>query len=82
LQDELLRIWEQEQKTVIFITHSIEEAIYLADRVLVFTPRPAQLERAIPVPFGRPRRETLKTSAPFLDLRREIWEILKKGVRI
>jgi len=82
LQDELLRIWEQEQKTVIFITHSIEEAIYLADRVLVFTPRPAQLERAIPVPFGRPRREHLKTSAPFLDLRREIWEILKKGVRI
>jgi NitT/TauT family transport system ATP-binding protein len=82
LQDELLRIWEQEQKTVIFITHSIEEAIYLADRVVVFTPRPAQVERMIRVPFGRPRHEDLKTSGPFLDLRRQIWEILKKGVRI
>jgi NitT/TauT family transport system ATP-binding protein len=82
LQDELLRIWEQEQKTVVFITHSIEEAIYLADRVIVFTPRPAQVERVIPVPFGRPRREELKTSVPFLDLRRQIWELLKKGARI
>lgn len=82
LQDELLRIWEQEQKTVIFITHSIEEAIYLADRVIVFTPRPARVERTIHVPFGRPRREGLKTSGPFLELRREIWEVLKKGVRV
>ncbi len=82
LQDELLRIWEQEQKTVIFITHSIEEAIYLADRVIVFTPRPAQVERTIHMPFGRPRREELKTSEPFLALRREIWEVLKKGVRV
>jgi len=82
LQDELLRIWEHEQKTVVFVTHSIEEAIYLADRVVVFTPRPAQLERTIDVPFPRPRREELKTSVPFLELRRQIWDILKKGVRI
>ena len=82
LQDELLRIWEQEQKTVVFITHSIEEAIYLADRVIVFSPRPAQVERVIPVPFSRPRREDLKTSVPFLELRRQIWELLKKGARL
>ncbi len=82
LQDELLRIWEQEQKTVVFITHSIEEAIYLADRLIVFTPRPAQVERVIPVPFARPRREDLKTSVPFLELRRQIWDLLKKGARI
>lgn len=82
LQDELLRIWEQEQKTVIFVTHGIEEAIYLADRIIVFSPRPARPERIIPVPLPRPRREDMKTEPAFLELRREIWEILKKGVRI
>ncbi len=81
LQDELLQIWEREQKTVIFITHGIEEAIYLADRVIVFTPRPAQVECIVQVPFGRPRREDIRTTAPFVDLRRQIWETLKKGVR-
>jgi len=82
LQDELLRIWESEQKTVVFVTHSIEEAIYLADRVVVFTPRPAEVDRTITVPFGRPRREELKTSPAFLELRRQIWDVLKKGARI
>jgi NitT/TauT family transport system ATP-binding protein len=82
LQDELLRIWEHEQKTVVFVTHSIEEAIYLADRVVVFTPRPAQIDRTLDVPFGRPRREELKTSPVFLELRRQIWDVLKKGARI
>ncbi len=82
LQDELLRIWERERKTAVFVTHSIEEAIYLADRIVLFTPRPARIDRTLQVPFGRPRREELKTSGPFLDLRREIWECLKKGARI
>jgi len=82
LQDELLRIWEQEQKTVLFVTHGIEEAIYLADRIVVFTPRPARVERIVSVPLPRPRREGMKTEPAFLELRREIWEVLKKGVRI
>jgi len=82
LQDELLHIWEQEQKTVLFVTHGIEEAIYLADRVIVFTPRPARVEREIRVPFPRPRREEMKTAPEFLELRREIWDVLKKGIRI
>lgn len=81
LQDELLRIWEQEQKTVVFVTHSIEEAIYLADRIIVFSPLPARIERIIRVPFGRPRREEMKTERTFLELRREIWGILKKALR-
>ena len=82
LQDELLHIWEQEQKTVLFVTHGIEEAIYLADRIIVFGPRPTQVVREIRVPFGRPRYEALKTEPAFLALRREIWEILKKGIRV
>jgi len=82
LQDELLRIWEREQKTVVFVTHSIEEAIYLADRVAIFSPRPARVERVIQIPFGRPRQEDLKGTQEFLNLRREIWASLKKSVQI
>jgi NitT/TauT family transport system ATP-binding protein len=82
LQDELLAIWQRERKTVLFVTHSIEEAIYLADRVLVFTPRPARIERVVDVPFGRPRREDMKSDPGFVELRREIWQSLKHGVRI
>jgi NitT/TauT family transport system ATP-binding protein len=82
LQDELLRIWQQERKTVLFVTHGIEEAIYLADRIVVLTPRPARIERIIQVPLPRPREEAMKTAPAFLELRREIWEVLKKGVRV
>ena len=82
LQDELLRIWEREQKTVVFVTHSIEEAIYLADRVGIFSPRPTRLERLIQIPFDRPRQESLKGTQEFLNLRREIWGRLKQNVRI
>jgi NitT/TauT family transport system ATP-binding protein len=80
LQDELLHIWEQEQKTVLFVTHGIEEAIYLADRIIVFSPRPARIVKEILVPFGRPRKEEMKTDAAFLELRREIWALLKRGL--
>ena len=82
LQDELLAIWQRERKTVLFVTHSIEEAIYLADRVLIFTPRPARVERVVQVPFARPRNEDLKSSPAFVELRRDIWQSLKHGVRI
>jgi len=79
MQDELLRIWQDDRKTVLFVTHSIEEAIYLADRIIVMSPRPARIQRDIAVPFGRPRNEDIKTSAAFLEIRREIWSLLKHG---
>ena len=82
LQDELLAIWQRERKTVVFVTHSIEEAIYLADRIVLFTPRPARIERVLDVPFGRPRTEDVKSTPRFVELRREIWQSLKHGVRI
>ncbi len=77
LQDELLRIWQNDRKTVLFVTHSIEEAIYLADRIIVFSSPPARIQRDIRVPFPRPRNEELKTSTEFLAIRREIWGLLK-----
>lgn len=82
LQDELLNIWDREQKTVLFVTHSIEEAIYLADRIAVITPRPAEIDQFIDVPFERPRYEGIKSLPEFLDMRQEIWSLLKEGVEV
>ncbi len=79
MQSELLEILDQDPKTVLFVTHGIEEALYLADRILVFSPRPARVLREITVPFPRPRREEIKIDPVFLQLRREIWDILKHG---
>jgi NitT/TauT family transport system ATP-binding protein len=82
LQDELLDIWDKERKTVIFVTHSIEEALYLADRIVVMSPRPGRIERIIDVPFARPRRDAVKSTPEFIDLRRDIWQSLKKGAHV
>lgn len=82
LQNELLDIWQKEKKTVLFVTHSIEEAIYLADRIAVITPRPARMDRIIDVPFDRPRDEAIKSQPEFLEMRQDIWSILKEGVRV
>src|SRR3974390_2737412 len=82
LQDELLRIWNSERKTVLFVTHSIEEALYLADRVAVITPRPARIDKLISVPFARPRDEAVKADPAFVELRQEIWHALRGQIRI
>lgn len=66
LQDELIRIWEQESLTTIFVTHDIDEAVYLATRVVVLTPRPGQIARVFNIPLRRPRD---RTSVEFLRLR-------------
>jgi NitT/TauT family transport system ATP-binding protein len=69
LQDELLRIWESLRKTVLFVTHSIEESIYLADRIVVMTYRPGTVKRDLAVDLPRPR----DTSAPaFNELKKEL----------
>ncbi len=77
MQVELLRLWEDNQKTVLFVTHGIEEALYLADRVMVFSPRPARVLKVFDIPFPRPRREEIKTEPLFLEMRREIGGLLR-----
>jgi NitT/TauT family transport system ATP-binding protein len=58
MQSELLRIWEEEKKTVVFVTHSVDEAIYLADRIVIMSARPGRIKEVIEIPLGRPRNRT------------------------
>jgi NitT/TauT family transport system ATP-binding protein len=69
LQDELLRLWAALGKTILFVTHGIEESIYLADRVVVMTYRPGTVKRIVPVTLPRPRDPA---SPEFNDLKREV----------
>lgn len=73
LQDELLRIWEQYRKTILFVTHSIEESIYLADRIIVLTYRPGTVKRDVRVTMPR-RRDA--SSAEFNALKRELSQLV------
>lgn len=80
LQYELLKIWEKTKKTIIFITHSIEEAVYLSDRVAVMTKNPGTLKEIIDINLPRPRDNgELRTSADFSILRHRIWSLLHEA---
>lgn len=67
IQIDLQRLWMTRRKTVIFVTHSIDEAVFLADRVLVFSPRPAKIAAEFRVPFERPRQMKTRTTPEFAD---------------
>jgi ABC-type nitrate/sulfonate/bicarbonate transport system ATPase subunit len=73
MQDEVLRVWEARGTTMVLVTHDIDEAIYMSDRIAIMTPRPGRMERVIEVPFARPR---LRNSGAFMALRAEILEML------
>jgi len=76
MQDELLRIWEAERKTVVFVTHDLEEALYLSDRVIVFSPRPGKIVANEAVDFRRPRPSDIRVSDGFVAARRRLWGLL------
>jgi ABC-type nitrate/sulfonate/bicarbonate transport system ATPase subunit len=82
LQQQLLDVWEQNQKTVVFVTHDLEEALLLSDRVLVLDGPPAVVVESIPVPFRRPRPAGLALEPAFLQLKREIVASLDRAVPI
>ena len=73
MQDEVLRIWQARRTTMLLVTHDIDEAIYMSDRIVIMTQRPGRIERTIPVDLGRPRD---RSSPAFLQLRGEILELL------
>jgi NitT/TauT family transport system ATP-binding protein len=73
LQDQLLQTWSQERRTVMFITHDVDEAVYLASRVVVMAARPGRLHKIIPVDLPYPRTEEMRLSAEFTELRNDVW---------
>jgi NitT/TauT family transport system ATP-binding protein len=73
LQKELLEIWEKTRKTIVFITHSVDEAVYLSDRIIVLSPRPGRVRKIVPIDLPRPRD---RTSVEFATLRRDILDLI------
>lgn len=76
MQTELMRIWESEHKTVLFVTHNVEEAVYLADRVLVLSTSPAKIKGDVRIELDRPRS---RTDAKFIELRERILRMIWEG---
>ena len=73
MQDDLLGTWQQERKTVVFITHDVDEAVYLASRVVVMSPRPGRISEIVDVPLPYPRNEDLRLSPEFAEIRARVW---------
>jgi NitT/TauT family transport system ATP-binding protein len=78
MQAELLKIWTKARKTVLFITHQINEAIYLADRVAVMCARPGRIKEVFDIPFSRPRTLALKRDPRFLQIEDAIWQLIEE----
>jgi NitT/TauT family transport system ATP-binding protein len=80
LQEELQQIWNTSRKTVLFVTHDIDEAIYLADRVIVFTARPGRIKADLNINLPRPRALEIKKTSEYSQYRNEIWDLLRAEV--
>jgi|EndMetStandDraft_8_1072994.scaffolds.fasta_scaffold12994_2 NitT/TauT family transport system ATP-binding protein len=80
LQEELQQIWNTARKTVLFVTHDIDEAIYLADRVIVFTARPGRIKADILINLPRTRAIEIKKTREYNEYRNEIWDLLRSEV--
>ncbi len=81
MQEELLRILESEKKTLIFVTHSIDEAILLGDRIVIMSCRPGRIREILPVDIPRPRKIISVRAHPrYIELRNSIWEMLKQDL--
>ena len=81
MQTELMRIWEAGRKTVLFVTHQIDEAVYLSDRVLVFARRPGRIQEIIDIDLPRPRPLAVKRTPQFAATADHIWKLIENDVR-
>ncbi|NQS77165.1 MAG: ABC transporter ATP-binding protein [Methanoculleus bourgensis] len=75
MQKELLCLWKKTEKTIVFVTHSVDEAVYLSDRIIVLSPRPGSVQEIITIPWPRPRD---RTSADFAEVRRRVLEMINE----
>ena len=82
MQVELLRIWREAKKTVLFVTHQIDEAIYLSDRVMVMSKRPGRAKKIFAIKLPRPRDYEMRVTPEFNSLKLEIWNTLKDEIAI
>jgi len=82
MQSWLLQIWTDFRKTILFVTHDIDEAIYLSDEIYVFTARPGRIKSHIHVSLPRPRDQDVVTSASFMGLKRQLLDLLNEEARI
>lgn len=78
MQEILLKVWEESKKTILFITHDVEESIFLGDSIYVMTARPGRLKKNIKVPLPRPRDYHNKNSSEFLELKQELLELIRE----
>jgi NitT/TauT family transport system ATP-binding protein len=81
MQTELLSIWRESRKTILLITHQIDEAVFLSDRVIVFSARPGSVRAEIPIDLPRPRELGLKRTGEFVALVDRIWKLIEDEVR-
>jgi NitT/TauT family transport system ATP-binding protein len=77
MQEELMNLWERTKKTVVFVTHDIDEAVFLGDRVVVLTARPARVREEIKIDLPRPRDLTVRKSVKCLEYRNYIWDLIR-----
>ena len=80
MQEELQAIWQENRKTVLFVTHDIEEAIYLGDRVIVFTARPGRIKEEVRIDLPRPRDIEVKKTPAYMAYRNRVWDLLRDEV--
>ncbi len=78
MQEPLVTIWEHSRKTVLFVTHDIEEAVLLADRIVLVTARPGHVKLIVDVPFERPRRMELKAAPSFVSLKTDVVQLIRE----
>jgi ABC-type nitrate/sulfonate/bicarbonate transport system ATPase subunit len=78
LQEDLMQLHSREKQTVVFVTHSMSEAVRLGDRVGLFSPRPGRIQELIDVPLPRPRRDDVEKDPTFVELKEYLWQQLKK----
>jgi NitT/TauT family transport system ATP-binding protein len=81
MQEQLVRLWEAERKTVVLVTHAIEEALLLGDQIVMMSARPGRVKEIIDVPFGRPRKVDIEGTQEFAQMRQGIWESLRDEVQ-